>query len=88
MALPGLHDRAAAGGDLAETLEQARDEQRLGQLSDAHAASDLASDMHRLAALTGRQGGPVTDVEHQDHLQRLAKLSGDHKCSPPFKRYT
>ena len=36
--------------------------------------------MQRLAALTGRQGGPVTDAEHRDHLQRLAKLSGDFEC--------
>ena len=88
VALPGLLDSAAREGDLAETLEQARDEQRLGQLSDAHAAKGLASDMQRLAALTGRQGGPVTDAEHHDHLQRLAKLSGDLECYTCPVRYT
>ena len=88
VALPGLHDSAAGEGDLAETLEQARDKQRLGQISDAHAAEDLSSDMQRLAALTGRQGGPVTDAEHQDHLQRLAELSGDLECYTRPIRYT
>ena len=87
VALPGLLDSAASEGDLAGTLEQARDEQRLGQLSDAHAAKDLTSDMHRLAALTGRHGGPVTDAEHHDHLQRLAKLSGDLECYARLIRY-
>ena len=87
-ALPGPLDSAAGEGDLAETLEQARDEQRLGKISDAHAARDLASDMHRLAALTARHGGPVTDAEHQDHLQRLARLSGDLECYTRPIRYT
>ena len=88
VALPDLHDSAMGEGDLAKTLEQARDEQRLGQLSDAHAAKDLSSDMHRLAVLTGRQGGPVTDAEHHDHLQRSAKLSGNLECYTRPIRYT
>ena len=73
--LPDLHDSSAGDADLADTLEHARDEQRLEQISQQHAAKDLASGMERLAVLTGRQGG-ISHAEHAGHVQRLAKLSG------------
>lgn len=74
--LPDQHDSSAGDADLAETLEQARDEQRLEQISQQHAANDLASNMKRLAVLTGRQGRPISHAEHTGHMQRLAKLTG------------
>ena len=80
--LPDQHDSSAGDTDLAETLEQARDEQRLEQISQQHATRDLASDMQRLAVLTGRQGGSVSDAEHEGHMQRFAKLTGACTCFP------
>lgn len=74
--LPYQQHSSAGDADLADTLEQARDEQRLDCISDEHAAKDLASDMQRLATLTGRQGGPITDAEHESHMRRLAELTG------------
>ena len=81
--LPEQHDSAAGDADLADTLEHARDEQRLEQVSQRHAARDLESSLGRLAALTGRQGGPISDAEHASNMQRLAELTGtqdDEKC--------
>ena len=74
--LPYQQHSSAGDADLADTLEQARDEQRLDCISDEHTAKDLASDMQRLATLTGRQGGPITDAEHESHMRRLAVLTG------------
>ena len=79
---PDQHHSSAGDTDLAETLEQARDEQRLEQISQQHATRDLASDLQRLAVLTGRQGGSVSDAEHEGHMQRLAKLTGACMCFP------
>ena len=78
VALPDQHDSSAGDADLAETLEHARDEQRLEQISQQHAAKGLASNMERLALLTGRQGGPISEAEHTGNMQRLAKLTGAH----------
>ena len=78
--LPDQHYSSAGEADLAETLEQARDEQRLGEISSEHVSKDLASNMQRLAALTERQGGPVTDAAHESHLRRLAELTGTCTC--------
>ena len=74
--LPEQQDSAAGDADLAATLEHARDEQRLEQISQQHAVRDLESNMERLAVLTGRQGGPMSDAEHDANMQRLAKLTG------------
>ena len=93
VALPDQHDSSAGDADLAETLEHARDEQRLEQISQQHAAKDLASNMERLNVLTGRQAGPISDAEHAGNMQRLAKLTGAHalymlrldECRQPFQ---
>ena len=74
--LPDQHYSSAGDHDLAETLAHARDEQRLEQISQQHAATDLAYTMQRLAVLTGRQGGPISHAEHDSHMQHLAKLTG------------
>ena len=78
VALPDQRDSSASNAEMAETLEHARDEQRLEQTSQQHAAKDLASNMERLNVLTGRQGRPISNAEHADNMQRLAKLTGAH----------
>ncbi len=80
--LPDQHYSSAGDTDLAETLEQARDEQRLERISQQHVTQNLAADMQRLAVLTGRQGRSVSDAEHEGHMQRLANLTGACTCFP------